>query len=293
MPTSVERALPRQRDREHAERRAHEPDDEPRGLGVGERRADARPTASSIARTTKTPPATAITMPIAVEIFARCARFRRSPPTLGPDRPVEATARARPDRTCPTPSLPWSPSSPPPALPRRTSPEPGSSPVRRARTEMERSAEAWPQPCEERRCEDAPEEGRGCRGRRGPDEDRPVRLNLVVVRGDCSGPAGAAGARVGPTSRRAVGAGARAGRSHDLGAGDGLGAGGAGSRTWTTASDVIVVGAVRRRFFRTAAGGAGDPGGRRGRVHRSRRADAAQLDAALRRTRRPSTVLLA
>jgi hypothetical protein len=120
--------------------------------------------------------------------------------------------------------------------------------------------------------------------------DGPARLNLVVIRGECSGPAELreleSGRRLAAISVRAPGPDGRA-TSVPV-------------TVWEPAAwveeldegaDVIVVGAVRRRFFRTAVGGAaarvdveaafiGRAGQRR------------QLDSALRRTQEILDVLL-
>lgn len=89
----------------------------------------------------------------------------------------------------------------------------------------------------------------------GPGEDGPVRLNLVVVCGTCSGPPELreleSGRRLAALAVRAPGADGRttsvpvtvwdpAAWVEDLN--DGV--------------DLVIVGAVRRRFFRTGAGGA-------------------------------------
>jgi nucleotide-binding universal stress UspA family protein len=121
--------------------------------------------------------------------------------------------------------------------------------------------------------------------------DGPAQLNLVVVRGECSAPPELreleSGRRLAAISVRAPGPD---GRSTSVPV-----------TVWEPAAwveeleegaDVIVVGAVRRRFFRTAVGGAaarvdveaafiGRAGQRR------------QLDSALRRTQEILDVLLA
>jgi single-strand DNA-binding protein len=87
-------------------------------------------------------------------------------------------------------------------------------------------------------------------------EDGPVRLNLVVVRGTCSGPPELreleSGRRLAALAVRAPGPD---GRTTSVPV-----------TVWEPAAwvedlddgvDVVVVGAVRRRFFRTGAGGAG------------------------------------
>jgi single-strand DNA-binding protein len=88
------------------------------------------------------------------------------------------------------------------------------------------------------------------------DGDRPVRLNLVVVRGTCSGPPELreleSGRRLAALAVRAPGPD---GRTTSVPV-----------TVWEPAAwvedlddgvDLVVVGAVRRRFFRTGAGGAG------------------------------------
>ncbi len=90
----------------------------------------------------------------------------------------------------------------------------------------------------------------------GNREDGPVRLNLVVVRGTCSGPPElrelASGRRLAALAVRAPGPD---GRTTSVPV-----------TVWEPAAwvedledgvDLVVVGAVRRRFFRTGAGGAG------------------------------------
>jgi single-strand DNA-binding protein len=87
-------------------------------------------------------------------------------------------------------------------------------------------------------------------------EEEPVRMNLVVVRGTCSGPPELreleSGRRLAALAVRAPGPDGRA-TSVPV-------------TVWEPAAwvedlddgaDVVVVGAVRRRFFRTGAGGAG------------------------------------
>jgi single-strand DNA-binding protein len=90
----------------------------------------------------------------------------------------------------------------------------------------------------------------------GSGADEPVRLNLVVVRGTCSGPPELreleSGRRLAALAVRAPGPD---GRTTSVPV-----------TVWEPAAwvedlddgvEVVVVGAVRRRFFRTAAGGAG------------------------------------
>jgi single-strand DNA-binding protein len=87
-------------------------------------------------------------------------------------------------------------------------------------------------------------------------EDGPVRLNLVVVRGTCSGPPELreleSGRRLAALAVRAPGPD---GRTTSVPV-----------TVWEPAAwvedledgvDLVIVGAVRRRFFRTGAGGAG------------------------------------
>jgi hypothetical protein len=119
----------------------------------------------------------------------------------------------------------------------------------------------------------------------------PAQLNLVVVRGECSGPPEIreldSGRRLASIAVRAPGPDGRAtsvpvtvwepaGWVEDL----------------VEGNDVIVVGAVRRRFFRTAVGGAATrvdvEAAFIGRAGQRR-----QLDAALRRTQETLDVLLA
>jgi single-strand DNA-binding protein len=121
--------------------------------------------------------------------------------------------------------------------------------------------------------------------------DEPARLNLVVVRGECSGPPELreleSGRRLAAISVRAPGPD---GRSTSVPV-----------TVWEPAAwveelaegaDVIVVGAVRRRFFRTAAGGAAARVDVEA-VFIGRAGQRRQLDAALRRTRETLDVLLA
>jgi single-strand DNA-binding protein len=88
------------------------------------------------------------------------------------------------------------------------------------------------------------------------EEDGPVRLNLVVVRGTCSGPPELreleSGRRLAALAVRAPGPD---GRTTSVPV-----------TVWEPAAwvedledgiDLVIVGAVRRRFFRTGAGGAG------------------------------------
>jgi len=121
----------------------------------------------------------------------------------------------------------------------------------------------------------------------GPE---PVRLNLVVVRGECSGPPEIreleSGRRLAAVSVRAPGPDGRAtsvpvtvwepaGWVEDL----------------VEGADVIVVGAVRRRFFRTAVGGAATRVDVEA-VFIGRAGQRRQLDAALRRTQETLDTLL-
>lgn len=118
----------------------------------------------------------------------------------------------------------------------------------------------------------------------------PVRLNLVVIRGECSGAADLreleSGRRLAAISVRASGPDGRltsvpvtiwepAAWVEDL----------------TEGADVIVVGAVRRRFFRTAAGGSAARVDVEA-VFIGRAGQRRQLDAALRRTQEVLDVLL-
>lgn len=124
-----------------------------------------------------------------------------------------------------------------------------------------------------------------------PKPEEPTRLNLVVVRGECSGPPELreleSGRRLAAVSVRAPGPDGRS-TSVPVTVWE--------PATWVEelveGADVVVVGAVRRRFFRTAIGGSaarvdveavfiGRAGHRR------------QLDAALRRTRETLDLLLA
>jgi hypothetical protein len=121
--------------------------------------------------------------------------------------------------------------------------------------------------------------------------EEPAQLNLVVVRGECSGPPELreleSGRRLASLAVRAPGPDGRAtsvpvtvwepaGWVEDL----------------VEGNDVIVVGSVRRRFFRTAVGGAATrvdvEAAFIGRAGQRR-----QLDAALRRTQETLDVLLA
>ncbi len=119
----------------------------------------------------------------------------------------------------------------------------------------------------------------------------PVRMNLVVIRGECSGPAELreleSGRRLAAISVRAPGPDGRltsvpvtiwepAAWVEDLAEG----------------ADVIVVGAVRRRFFRTATGGSAARVDVEA-VFIGRAGQRRQLDAALRRTQEVLDVLLA
>ena len=121
--------------------------------------------------------------------------------------------------------------------------------------------------------------------------DGPARLNLVVVRGECSGPAELreleSGRRLAALSVRAPGPD---GRSTSVPV-----------TVWEPAAwvedlaegaDVIVVGAVRRRFFRTAVGGAAARVDVEA-VFIGRAGQRRQLDAALRRTQETLDLLLA
>ena len=119
----------------------------------------------------------------------------------------------------------------------------------------------------------------------------PARLNLVVVRGECSGPPELreleSGRRLAAVAVRAPGPD---GRSTSVPV-----------TVWEPAawveelvegSDVIVVGAVRRRFYRTAVGGAATRVDVEA-VFIGRAGQRRQLDAALRRTQETLDVLLA
>ncbi len=118
----------------------------------------------------------------------------------------------------------------------------------------------------------------------------PAELNLVVVRGECSGPAELreleSGRRLAALSVRAPGPDGRA-TSVPVTVWE--------PATWVEdlaeGADVIVVGAVRRRFFRTAGGGAATRVDVEavfiGRAGRRR-----QLDVALRRVQETLDVLL-
>ncbi len=121
--------------------------------------------------------------------------------------------------------------------------------------------------------------------------EAPTWLNLVVVRGECSGPPELreleSGRRLASLSVRAPGPDGRAtsvpvtvwepaGWVEELAEG----------------SDVIVVGAVRRRFFRSAVGGAATRVDVEA-VFIGRAGQRRQLDAALRRTQETLDVLLA
>ena len=121
--------------------------------------------------------------------------------------------------------------------------------------------------------------------------ERSAQLNLVVVRGECSGPPELreleSGHRLAALSVRAPGPDGRA-TSVPV-------------TVWEPAawveqldegSDVIVVGAVRRRFFRAAAGGAAARVDVEA-VFIGRAGQRRQLDAALRRTQETLDVLLA
>jgi len=121
--------------------------------------------------------------------------------------------------------------------------------------------------------------------------DRPAQLNLVVVRGVCSAPAELreleSGRRLAALSVRAPGPD---GRSTSVPV-----------TVWEPAAwvedlaegaDVIVVGAVRRRFFRTAVGGAAARVDVEA-VFIGRAGQRRQLDAALRRTQETLDLLLA
>jgi single-stranded DNA-binding protein len=121
--------------------------------------------------------------------------------------------------------------------------------------------------------------------------EAPPRLNLVVVRGECSGPPELreleSGRRLASVSVRAPGPD---GRSTSVPV-----------TVWepaawveelTEGSDVIVVGAVRRRFFRTAAGGSAARVDVEA-VFIGRAGQRRQLDSALRRTQETLDVLLA
>jgi hypothetical protein len=122
-------------------------------------------------------------------------------------------------------------------------------------------------------------------------QDEPTRLNLVVVRGECSGPAELreleSGRRLAALSVRAPGPD---GRSTSVPV-----------TVWEPAAwvedlsegaDVIVVGAVRRRFFRTAVGGSAARVDVEA-VFIGRAGQRRQLDAALRRTQETLDLLLA
>ena len=124
-----------------------------------------------------------------------------------------------------------------------------------------------------------------------PAPEEPTRLNLVVVRGECSGPPELreleSGRRLAAVSVRAPGPD---GRSTSVPV-----------TVWEPAAwveelvegaDVIVVGAVRRRFFRTAVGGAAARVDVEA-VFIGRAGQRRQLDAALRRTQETLDVLLA
>jgi hypothetical protein len=121
--------------------------------------------------------------------------------------------------------------------------------------------------------------------------EEPIRLNLVGVRGECSGPPELreleSGRRLAAVSVRAPGPD---GRSTSVPV-----------TVWEPAAwveelvegaDVIVVGAVRRRFFRTAVGGAAARVDVEA-VFIGRAGQRRQLDAALRRTQETLDVLLA
>jgi hypothetical protein len=123
------------------------------------------------------------------------------------------------------------------------------------------------------------------------DDGGPTRLNLVVVRGECSGPPELreleSGRRLASVSVRAPGPD---GRSTSVPV-----------TVWEPAAwvedlaegaYVIVVGAVRRRFFRTAVGGAATRVDVEA-VFIGRAGQRRQLDAALRRTQETLDVLLA
>jgi hypothetical protein len=136
---------------------------------------------------------------------------------------------------------------------------------------------------------------RGTKRKTAPVEadgaEAPARLNLVVIRGECSGPPELreleSGRRLAAISVRAPGPDGRstsvpvtvwepAGWVEELAEG----------------ADVIVVGAVRRRFFRTAVGGAAARVDVEA-VFIGRAGQRRQLDAALRRTQETLDVLLA
>ena len=181
----------------------------------------------AIARTTNTPPATAITMPIAVEILARRARFSRCllrrairtrrEATVGPgDVAVPPRRVGSSPQTLPRPALP------PRASPFRVNPS-GVKPCPESKRECESKPGSRP-------VKRGPKRGaKAGDGRVEPEvADGPARLNLVVVRGECSGPPELreleSGRRLAAISVRAPGTG----RSGDVGAGHGLGARGLG-----------------------------------------------------------------
>ncbi|MGZ4756050.1 MAG: single-stranded DNA-binding protein [Acidimicrobiia bacterium] len=129
------------------------------------------------------------------------------------------------------------------------------------------------------------------KSKQGEKAPEPTRLNLVVVRGECSGAPELreleSGRKLAAVSVRAPGPDGRstsvpvtvwepAGWVEDL----------------TEGADVIVVGAVRRRFFRTAVGGSAARVDVEA-VFIGRAGQRRQLDAALRRTQETLDVLLA
>lgn len=122
------------------------------------------------------------------------------------------------------------------------------------------------------------------------EAEAPTWLNLVVVRGECSGPPELreleSGRRLASVSVRAPGPDGRA-TSVPVTVWEPAG--------WieelTEGADVIVVGAVRRRFFRAATGGAATRVDVEA-VFIGRAGQRRQLDAALRRTQETLDVLL-